>query len=146
MDTQTLRLSISQIRSTDDGTYVCYFGTNPPTELQHKLDVHYPPVVRMSVSPEQRVREGTTVTLNCDARGNPEPIIHWSRVEGSLAQLQQYLQQHQKLVLHNVTRGASGTYTCSADNGLGHSFSASASATFVVEYPPHKTVRSGEGG
>ncbi|CAL4072121.1 unnamed protein product, partial [Meganyctiphanes norvegica] len=151
LDTQTLRLSISQIRATDDGTYVCYFGTNPPTKLQHKLVVHYPPVVLLSVSPEQRVREGTRVTLNCDARGNPEPIIHWSRLEGSLAKLQQHLQQHQQLVLPNVTHEASGTYTCSADNGLGLSFSASASASLVVEYPPHviaeqKTVRSGEGG
>ncbi|CAL4080507.1 unnamed protein product, partial [Meganyctiphanes norvegica] len=92
LDAQALRLTISNIRVTDAGTYVCHFGTNPPMELQHHVDVHYPPVVSLSVSPEQRVRVGTTVTLTCAARGNPEPIINWSKREDSsehLIQLQQ---------------------------------------------------------
>lgn len=78
------RLTISHTRPRDAGTFLCHFDLEPPVQLRHQLDVQYAPTVRALVPPEQHVARGKTITLECQAHGNPEPIIRWSRQGGAL--------------------------------------------------------------
>lgn len=78
------RVTISNARPRDAGTYYCMFGLQPPVVLRHTIDVQYAPTVRAMGRPEQHIPRGESVTLECQAEGNPEPIIRWSRQEGPL--------------------------------------------------------------
>lgn len=141
------RLTISHARPRDAGTFLCQFDLEPPIELKHTLDVQYAPSIRSLAPPEQHVAKGSTVTLECKAQGNPEPIIRWSRQEGPLPSGLRS-EQGKSLTLEGVDRHVEGTYLCTADNGIGELASAAMSVT--VEYPPEittekATVRTGEG-
>ncbi|XP_069179322.1 protein amalgam [Procambarus clarkii] len=134
------RLTISPVRPRDAGTFLCTFETEEPVQLRHTLDVQMAPSVRSLAPPEQRVSRGATVTLECEAEGNPHPVIRWSRQEGPLPSGQRTL-QGRSLTLTEVDRHAEGTYLCSADNGIGEA--ASAAMTLTVEYPPEVTTDKG---
>ncbi|KAK3871120.1 hypothetical protein Pcinc_023712, partial [Petrolisthes cinctipes] len=141
------RLTISHTRPRDAGTFLCHFDVEPPVQLRHQLDVQYAPNVRALVPPEQHVARGKTITLECQAHGNPEPIIRWSRQGGTLPS-GRHTSQGSRLTLENVDRRAEGTYLCTADNGIGDP--ASTAMTITIEYPPEvnpekAVVRTGEG-
>ncbi|XP_071534823.1 protein amalgam-like [Panulirus ornatus] len=141
------RLTISHIRPRDAGTFICQFDLEPPVQLRHTLHVQYAPSVRAMVPLQQHVAKGKSVTLECKAHGNPEPIIRWSRQEGPLSSGKHSHHGH-RLTLERVDRHMEGTYLCTADNGIGEP--ASAAMSLTVEYPPEiitqqPIVRTGEG-
>lgn len=141
------RVTISNARPRDAGTYYCMFGLQPPVVLRHTIDVQYAPTVRAMGRPEQHIPRGESVTLECQAEGNPEPIIRWSRQEGPLPSGKRS-EEAQSLTLEGVDRHVEGTYLCTADNGIGEA--AVAAMSIIVEYPPEITtekaiVRTGEG-
>ncbi|XP_071513616.1 protein amalgam-like isoform X4 [Panulirus ornatus] len=124
---------LSGVTRRHAGKYVCRIETSPVTELEHTLDVQYPALVRR-VSPEvQRVVQGSSVSLECHAEGNPPAAINWSRQAGHLpsgAQSEEGL----SITLENVDRHVEGTYICTASNGIGDP--SSVSMKIEVEYPP----------
>lgn len=63
---------------------------------------------------DQVVLEGSNLTLDCSATGNPTPNITW-RKDGSSA----VLHQGETYIIVNVTRHAAGDYICTAWNGMG---------------------------
>ena len=68
---------------------------------------------------DQDVYEHSEVTLSCNATGKPEPNITWTRVwengtdSGALKSKDGYF------VMANISRSSSGTYRCTAFNGVG---------------------------
>ncbi|CAL4144187.1 unnamed protein product, partial [Meganyctiphanes norvegica] len=147
MELGTAKLSINHARASDAGTYTCHFDTSPPVELKHRLDVLHQPTVRATVPPEHRVAKGTSVTLACEAKGNPTPAIRWTRQEGPLPSGQR-IQEGFSITLEGVDRHVEGTYLCTADNGIGQA--ATAAIAVIVEYSPEITtekavVRTGDG-
>ena len=60
------------------------------------------------------------VTLSCNATGKPVPNITWTRVRengtdsGELPSLDGFY------VISNISRSSSGTYRCTASNGVGY--------------------------
>ncbi|MCL4146466.1 UNVERIFIED_CONTAM: hypothetical protein GTU68_061653 [Idotea baltica] len=138
---------LEHVRKSDAGTYVCGYQANPANELTYVLDVQYPSTVVAKSPPEQRVNKGESATVECQAKGNPEPVITWSRESGHLPSgLKQ--EEGYSMTLENVDRHVEGVYTCTADNGVGEAVSAS--MKIVVEYPPEITtekaiIRTGEG-
>ncbi|CAL4119043.1 unnamed protein product [Meganyctiphanes norvegica] len=148
MDMKTSRLTITHIRRTDGGTYICLFDISPPVELRHYMNVKFPPLVFIKGQQEQYVAQGSSITLMCAAEGNPAPIITWSRRDG--AALPKDLENHkgESLPLKDVTRSTEGIYTCTANNGIGKP--ATASITLLIEFAPDITterdvLRSGDG-
>ncbi|KAG0730598.1 Protein amalgam [Chionoecetes opilio] len=137
---QTLKLTkdgnsfkLSGVRRNHAGSYVCRIETSPAIEVTHTLDVQYPAKVRRVSQEVQQVVQGSSVTLECRADGNPPAAISWSRQHGHLpsgAQSEEGL----SITLGDVDRHVEGTYICTASNGLGRP--SSASMTIKVKYPP----------
>ena len=77
------------------------------------------PVKLINVSSDQTVLEGSHTTLFCEATGRPTPNITLTRVleDGSDGEV---LPQGPTWNFPNITRTASGTYRCTADNGFGN--------------------------
>ena len=73
------------------------------------------PVV--AVSPKTlTVNEGGSASFHCSVRGNPDPVIVWSK---TIRQYSQTVVSGGKMLLKNVKGSDSGTYNCSAVNILG---------------------------
>ncbi|XP_037783523.1 protein amalgam-like [Penaeus monodon] len=141
------RLTITHALPRDAGTFLCHFDLEPPLQLRHTLDVQSAPSVKSLSPPEQVIKKGEEVVLQCKAHGNPTPIIRWSRQEGFMPS-GKTTEQGQNVTLKDVDRHVDGTYLCTADNGIGEP--ASARMVVTVEYPPEistekDVVRSTEG-
>lgn len=128
---------LTNTKRTDSGTYICYYQDNFGTELRFELDVQYPPTVKAKTPLKQRVEKGASVTVECEANGNPDPIIKWSKESGRLPSGNQE-EMGYSMTLENVDRHVEGTYICTADNGIGEP--ASTSMKLTVEYPPEITT------
>lgn len=80
------------------------------------------PVPLITISPEsQKIKTGTNVALSCDAEGNPEPNIFWSKDDHTLKYSHRvYLATDNKtLNLDHIKESDAGLYVCIAENILG---------------------------
>ena len=68
---------------------------------------------------DQDVCEHSEVTLSCNATGKPEPNITWTRVRDNGADSGSIQSKDGYLVMANISRSSSGTYRCTAFNGVG---------------------------
>ncbi|XP_066943985.1 lachesin-like [Macrobrachium rosenbergii] len=124
---------LSGVARRHAGKYECRIETIPVTKLTHTLDVQYP-AKAIRVSPEvQRVRKGSSVTLECRGLGNPKAAISWSRKMGHLPSGEQ-AEEGSSLTFENIDRHVEGVYICTAANGIGNP--SSTTMTVEVEYPP----------
>ncbi|XP_031638814.1 hemicentin-2 isoform X1 [Contarinia nasturtii] len=104
--------------------------------VEAKLDVKYPPTVRLLGAPQIDLEEGKdSLVLRCEADANPPASIVWKRAGRSeIASLQETLQ------LRPVGRRDSGLYTCQAQNSVGSS--EPLSVQLDIKYPP-KIISAG---
>merc|ERR1711971_402974 len=108
-------LVLKEVRAEDEGKYSCQVetGEDDPPSIVHKLEVLQRPVIK--AQPENGflvVKEGTSITLQCQAGGNPQPKITWTR-NGQL------LGEAERLKVKKLSPEGSGDYLCTADNGVG---------------------------
>lgn len=82
------------------------------------------------LSPEGTVKENQTVTLKCNAQGNPNPTFTWfvNDTEISVGGV------GEELKFDSIKASQSGGYTCKASNILGSSKSSSVSVDVNCEY------------
>ena len=73
--------------------------------------------------PSQAVREGKSVTLSCNASGNPEPTFSWTKdgitVNTNANPRITLSSQNKELTISNVDTTDSGQYRCIATNARG---------------------------
>ncbi|XP_068205802.1 protein amalgam-like isoform X2 [Palaemon carinicauda] len=129
------------------GKYACRIETDPVTELVHTLDVLYPASVYAKSPSVQKVVQGDSVTLECEADGNPPATITWTRRQGHLPS-GALSEKGLSIIINDVDRYVEGNYICTASNGIGEP--SSADMTIEVEYAPEiiaeqTLVHSGEG-
>nr|XP_029732048.1 igLON family member 5-like [Aedes albopictus] len=142
-------LEIRDVKTTDNGSYICQIGSMEPKEIVHQLEVLVPPTI-IGVSPESRkldIHKGNPVQLACNATGNPQPKIIWSRRNNLLPTGEPNKTGNAFLVPH-ANRHSSGHYKCTADNRVGQPDSRE--IVVNVLYPPEieveqQTVHSGVG-
>ena len=60
------------------------------------------------------ITEGDSVTLFCNATGNPAPNITWIQQQSGAV-----LSSSEELVLAAINRSQAGSYRCYASNGIG---------------------------
>lgn len=80
------------------------------------------PVPLITVSPvDQKVKTGTSVSLPCDAEGNPEPNFFWSKDDNTLKYTNRiYLAADNKtLNIDHIKESDAAIYHCIAENILG---------------------------
>ncbi|XP_014662216.1 PREDICTED: basement membrane-specific heparan sulfate proteoglycan core protein-like [Priapulus caudatus] len=113
---------IPRARAEDEATYYCK-GTNPAGSsdvrtvlfVKHEVGV---PVVTTNVQTVE-VMVGGTAVFNCEASGDPTPVISWSR-EGTRGGLPRANSVSRgTLTMPNVQRSHEGVYVCSATNSAG---------------------------
>ena len=101
-----------------------------PVYLPQRIDTYLEPCLIsdssiISQRPSSKVVvEGETVTLYCNATGNPAPNITWTQDNNKTA-----LYQGENYTIVNIQRQAAGDYTCTAWNGVGEKANATATVT-----------------
>ncbi|XP_055887034.1 peroxidasin homolog [Biomphalaria glabrata] len=124
-------LSIINIRVSDAGRYVCQASNSVQTiTTVANVRVLVRPVI---VLPPDNVRgsPGATVSFNCQARGDSQPVLYWSKDGSPLPNNGRFeiLRNGETLRINSAVAADQGTYTCKAENAAG-SVSANARLFF----------------
>ncbi|XP_051973479.1 protein turtle homolog A-like [Xyrauchen texanus] len=143
-------LQVRGLRLEDEGLYECRIlpldKTTDETESSGSwtlLSVTAPPMFTETPTPVMEVFVGRSLTLRCVARGNPRPIITWTK-DGAPIKPQNKLKfMNGSLTFHAVRRETSGQYQCQAFNKEGnvtHITKLRVIGPPVIIIPPTDTV------
>lgn len=138
------RLIIAPADKNHSGSYVCVASNTVGVRESRaaRLSVLVMPVLLLK--PENvSVRMGESAQFNCRAKGDPPPVVVWSREQGPLPNGRYLVNPEQTLQIHYVTGQDAGKYTCTAVNDAGV-VTASAQLTvegFVVPEPANTTQK-----
>ncbi|XP_058269543.1 nephrin isoform X2 [Hemibagrus wyckioides] len=136
---ETWGLEIWNVTRRDAGVYtVECSNTEGSNRTKIKLDVQYPPSVKMKTDPVQ-VNVGDTADLFCIADANPvtDDMFSWKWMgEGEREVFGEKSQDKSTglLTIYEVTRAHAGPYQCTANNGIVPS--ASVVGQLVVRFAP----------
>ncbi|KAB0791256.1 hypothetical protein PPYR_03056 [Photinus pyralis] len=91
------------------------------------------------IPPENQVtaKQGGSVLFECQATGNPAPIVQWSKKDGILPSGLQ-VESGSTLSLNDLQKQHAGMYQCTASNGIGQP--ATSEVKLQVLYPPEVHV------
>ena len=67
-------ITIRDVAQKDAGSYECIYQTKPNVKVTYEIDVQYPPTVFSKTKKTQKVLKGKSVTVACQAKGNPQPV------------------------------------------------------------------------
>ncbi|XP_030317358.1 hemicentin-2 [Calypte anna] len=123
----------------DSGTYVCR-AENSAGAIRATafVAIREAPIIRGDPSTYQVEPPGGDALLDCNARGHPVPLIHWSKdgvPVGSGGHRRQL--QNGSLAIHRVRSTDTGHYRCVAENDMGM---AAKVVTLVLQSAPSVTV------
>ena len=81
------------------------------------------------------IREKESIALSCNATGNPEPAISWTKDGSPISRNSRIslLDKNKQLAITNVNRTYSGEYRCVASNSLGNDTSNAAEVDVKCE-------------
>ncbi|XP_028309184.1 basement membrane-specific heparan sulfate proteoglycan core protein isoform X2 [Gouania willdenowi] len=112
-------LRIENLEQSNEGMYVCrassVYGEAQDTA---RLTIQALPKVMINVRTSvQTVMIGNSVEFECQAIGDPEPTVRWSKVGGSLPD--HIMVKDGMLRIEQVTEADAGQYRCTATNDVG---------------------------
>ncbi|XP_073675992.1 uncharacterized protein igsf9b [Garra rufa] len=142
-------LLVDKLTLEDEGWFECRILLLDRTtdEFQNGtwnfLSISAPPVFIKTPPAFLEVMLGESLTLRCDAHGNPKPTIIWRR-DGSNAEKQEAIQVlNETLSLSKVTRETSGIYKCHVSNtegNLTHTTQLRVKGPPIIIIPPEDTT------
>ncbi|KAF7689429.1 matrix-remodeling-associated protein 5 [Silurus meridionalis] len=121
-------LRIKSATYTDRGIYKCIASNAAGADsISVRLTVSaLPPVIQQLKNENMTLPEGTTIYLNCSARGAPPPAIRWSLPNGVqlhssefLSDLNLFIFTNGTLYIRGFSPANSGKYECMATNAVG---------------------------
>ncbi|KAM4611104.1 basement membrane-specific heparan sulfate proteoglycan core protein [Polymixia lowei] len=112
-------LRIENLEQSNEGVYICrassVYGQAQDTA---KLTIQALPKVMINVRTSiQTVMVGNSVEFECQAIGEPQPTVRWSKVGGSLPT--HIMVKDGMLTIKQVTEADAGEYRCTATNDVG---------------------------
>ncbi|XP_069382458.1 basement membrane-specific heparan sulfate proteoglycan core protein isoform X23 [Paralichthys olivaceus] len=112
-------LRIENLEQSNEGVYICrassVYGQAQDTA---RLTIQALPKVMINVRTSvQTVMIGNSVEFECQAVGDPEPTVQWSKVGGSLPA--HIMVKGGMLKIERVTEADAGQYRCTATNDVG---------------------------
>lgn len=138
---RTWKLHIRDVQDSDQGAYMCQINTPAAKTRVGFLNVVVPPKIEDSLSSGDKVRtEGSNVTLECTARGSPEPRVTWRRQDGNNIDIDKSRNlslpnvEGRILRLYRVSRLDMGVYMCIAKNGIPPAVSKT--IRLGIDFPP----------
>lgn len=114
-------LTITNVRSSDAGIYVCV-ATNEIGSVQqaYTLEVLVPPKITSSGPLSQQIPQGQTFRLSCTARGYPEPTKEWFKDGNLIKRKDRFaIDREGSLVVLDAQAFDAGDYRCKASNLAG---------------------------
>ncbi|XP_051895600.1 basement membrane-specific heparan sulfate proteoglycan core protein isoform X2 [Pristis pectinata] len=112
-------LRIQNIQEGNEGVYICR-ASNQFGKAQDsaKLVIQALPIVMINVRTSmQMVMVGGSVEFECQAIGDPQPFVQWSKVEGVLSP--EVIIRNGMLKIEYVKESDAGRYRCTATNDVG---------------------------
>ncbi|KAM4662543.1 hemicentin-2 [Discoglossus pictus] len=114
-------LHIEPAMKEDAGKYVCDV-TNAASSTNHTvlLHVHVLPTILPGPT-EYTTQEGRAISLSCDARGHPAPVVTWAKGEEALSQESPnyHVNRDGSLLIPLPSGADAGHYTCTVTNLAG---------------------------
>ncbi|XP_030623830.1 basement membrane-specific heparan sulfate proteoglycan core protein [Chanos chanos] len=112
-------LRIESLEKSNEGIYICratsMFGQAQDTA---RLTIQALPKVMINVRTSvQTVMVGNSVEFECQATGDPQPTVRWSKVGGPLPD--HIVVKGGMLKIEQVTEADAGQYRCTATNDVG---------------------------
>lgn len=125
------KLIISPADKSHSGSYVCVASNTVGVRESRaaRLTVLGKPVL-LQKPQNTTVKMGESAQFSCTAKGDPAPVLMWSRETGPLPNGRYLVNPNQTLQIHYVTAQDAGRYTCTAVNDAGV---VTASALLTVE-------------
>ncbi|XP_072302993.1 roundabout homolog 4 [Eucyclogobius newberryi] len=133
------KLIIAPADKSHSGSYVCVASNTVAVRESRaaRLTVLEKPV--LVLRPQNvSVRMGQSAQFSCQAKGDPAPVVMWSRDQGPLPNGRYLVNPEQSLQIHYVTAQDVGRYTCTAVNDAGV---VTASAQLTVQEPTNTTQK-----
>jgi len=132
----TYTLQLKDVQRSDEGRYESQIivGINNKVTEDLYLRVLEPPVINDNSTRSVIVNQYDSATLECTAKGSPEPRIEWRRENNAVLPTGGIIYKGTKLKIHSVKKDDRGTYFCVADNGVGQA--AKRHVALDVEFAP----------
>ena len=126
-------LQLLNARKVDSDLYLCS-ATNLLGSLERKTFIVIVSHPRFTVKPPVSIFAvlGGTLTVNCSATGDPQPVIRW-RKEGGHLPVGRSQQINGALVIRVITKNDTGYYICTATSAEVFDVET---LTHVQIYPP----------
>ncbi|KAK7884904.1 hypothetical protein WMY93_028027 [Mugilogobius chulae] len=112
-------LRIENLEQSNEGVYICR-ATSAYGQAQDtaRLTIQALPKVMINVRTSvQTVMIGNSVEFECQAVGDPQPTVRWSKVGGALPS--HIMVKGGMLKIERVTEADAGQYRCTATNDVG---------------------------
>ncbi|XP_074498541.1 basement membrane-specific heparan sulfate proteoglycan core protein isoform X4 [Sebastes fasciatus] len=112
-------LRIENLEQSNEGIYICRASSvYGQAQDMARLTIQALPKVMINVRTSvQTVMIGNSVEFECQAVGDPEPTVRWSKVGGSLPA--HIMVKGGMLRIEQVTEADAGQYRCTATNDVG---------------------------
>ena len=107
-------LQVLHVRKEDSDLYFCS-AVNLLGSVETKTLLVVVSLPRFTVKPPARAiaSPGETLTLNCSASGDPQPVISWKKQGGQLP-VGRSQQSNGQLIIRNLQLNDAGNYICVA--------------------------------
>ena len=100
--------------------------------------LHLVPTNIIGISGKTTVLHGENLQLTCEASGQPEPNITWTKEKPGKQRNTGVIQGRQVLTITNINRTDAGIFTCTAYNGFGKPEKQTVYVNVTCEYALEK--------